>query len=658
MKILRFSRIFVCLFLLTISGFAQRLNHDPTFNPVFNSNIKSLKIQSDGKIVVSGSFTAINGIVRKKMARLNADGTLDWTFDINYMSTDEMYHPTTIYSFTLLPDGKFLVTGRFAVYGENGQRFRRLNSDGFPDPTFTTYPRFENDGVDGEVKKVNQLANGKIMVCGSFLLPNGNQKPYLARYNYDGSFDTTFTTSINNSCNDLEVLPDGRFYVSGRFTTVNGVSSPGLVRFNMDGTPDPTFNANLAPDPAFGGIELLSGGRLMTSYGSLSSSNSGTVILNADGTRNFTYERSTVNDLAFQSNGKLFFLYGSDRLRRHNVDGSLDQSLNQVEFDGRGWGTDDDGNMKSGAMTSDQKLLIGGAFTEVEMNNNGTAIHQAYLVRFTQEAVPIKRRFDFDGDGKDDIAVYRPETGVWYVNKSTGGFFATQFGISSDRPVAGDYDNDGKADIAVYRDGAWYYLKSSDSTFYYRICGAAGDIPVYHYNYLRSPDVMVYRPSNANFYIQYPFGNLHLADMRNLRPLPGDIPVVADYEGDGIDDLAVFRNGDWFVKKSTDVLNVAHYGFGQAGDKPVQADYDGDGRADYAVFRPSNGTWYIQKSTEGFVAVQWGLADDLPVPADYDGDGKTDIAVYRGGVWYKLLSGGSYQIEQFGLPNDIPAQLK
>ncbi len=271
--------------------------------------------------------------------------------------------------------------------------------------------------------------------------------------------------------------------------------------------------------------------------------------------------------------------------------------------------------------------------------------------------------FDFDGDGKTDLSVFRPNgaTGSewWYLKSSNGGNFATQFGTATDKLVAADYTGDGKADIAFWRPstGEWFVLRSEDSTFYAFPFGATGDVPApADFDGDGKADAAVFRPSTSTWYIQNSGGGTTI----QAFGAAGDQPVAADYDGDGKADIAIFRpNGttgsEWWILRSTAGLIAMQ--FGAPTDKTVVGDYTGDGKADVAFWRPSTGQWYILRSEDSsFYAFPFGSVGDIPVPGDYDGDGKTDAAVFRpsSSTWFAQGSTAGTIIQQFGTTGDVP----
>ncbi len=274
----------------------------------------------------------------------------------------------------------------------------------------------------------------------------------------------------------------------------------------------------------------------------------------------------------------------------------------------------------------------------------GSVIVGARTLTVTQ-AGAAGARFDFDGDGRSDISVYRG--GTWYLQQSTNGTAVAQFGLPNDRLAPADFDGDGRCDLAVYREGTWYVLQSSNGTVFAAQFGIAGDVPLpADYTGDGRAELAVYR--NGVWYQLNLAGNQTSAVQFGLA---GDLPVPADYDGDRKTDLAVYRGGTWYLLRSVEGFGAVQ--FGLANDKPTVGDYDGDARADLALYR--DGVWHILANFQTYSVAQFGVASDVPVAVDYDGDGKTDIAVFRGGVWYVLSStNGQPFVTQFGLAGDKP----
>jgi hypothetical protein len=203
--------------------------------------------------------------------------------------------------------------------------------------------------------------------------------------------------------------------------------------------------------------------------------------------------------------------------------------------------------------------------------------------------------------------------------QSSAGFTAVRWGTPEDKPAAGDFDGDGKADVAIWRpsSGVWYILQSSDNKLSAVQFGQSGDIvlPGVDFDGDARADIAVFRPSNSVFYWLASGSNNQFRAVQFGST--GDIPAIGDYNGDGKADLTVFRpsNGIWYQYLTTPSgdYTFAAAGFGQSGDVPVPADYNGDGKTDIAVRRGA--VWHLSLSGQSYSAVTFGNANAQAVAA-------------------------------------------
>jgi uncharacterized delta-60 repeat protein len=521
------------------------------------------------------------------------------------------------YGAAVQSDGKIIVAGTAFTSTSSGIDFAlaRYNTNGTLDTSFgtggTVTTAFGNSNIQ-RAEGVAIQADGKIIAVG--YVQNATFDLALARYNTDGSLDNTFGTGgkvttdfdgLNDFAADVAIQTDGKIIAVGATGNFNA-GDFALVRYTIDGSLDTSFGV---------------GGKVV----------------------NPTAASDEAHAVAIQANGKIIaagvignFPNLDFMLRRYNTDGSLDTT-----FDTGGTITTD----ISGRFDIANAVMIQ---PDGKIIAAGQGDDKFALVRYLGDAATRPTQFDFDGDGKSDVSVFRPSNGTWYLQQSQNGFTGLQFGISADRIVPADYDGDGKTDVAVYRDGTWY-IQRSQLGFTGIAFGASEDIPVpADYDGDGKADVAVFRPSTGVWYLlrsQLGFTSIAFGQW-------GDKPVAADYDADGKADIAVFRNGTWYIQRSQ--LGFTGIAFGESTDKPVPADYDGDGKADVAVFRSSNGTWYLQRSQLGFTGIQFGVSGDLPVAADYDGDGRADVAVFRNGTWYLQRSTAGFTGVAFGAATDKP----
>lgn len=199
----------------------------------FDNLVKSFDINSLGQVIVGGTFTTYQGISRNSLALLNTNGSLVLGFLNGFNPNSD------VRKVKFQPDGKILVGGTFLTYnGVTVNRICRLNTDGTLDTTFNS-----GSGIQGPPLTFGIQSDGKILVGGQFAIYNGSTVPFICRLNTDGTLDGTFTigSGFNNIVNSISIQSDGKIVVGGNFTTYNGSPTNRICRLNTNGTLDTSF---------------------------------------------------------------------------------------------------------------------------------------------------------------------------------------------------------------------------------------------------------------------------------------------------------------------------------------------------------------------------------------------------------------------------------
>jgi uncharacterized delta-60 repeat protein len=271
-----------------------RLNADGTLDPGFDPGasyfVVALAVQADGKIVVGGQFTTLGGQSRDGIGRLNADGTLDTSFNPGTGENFPFVGPLVVQA-----DGKILVGGFFGeLGGQSRDHIGRLNADGTLDASF-------NPGANLFVYSLALQADGKILVGGEFTILGGQSRNYIGRLNADGTLDTGFNPGASYLVNSLAVQADGKILVGGEFSTLGGQSRTNIGRLNADGTLDTSFNpgAGGVSYPSVTSLAVQADGKILVGgqfcrLGGQSRTNIGRLNNTGPATQSLTFDGSTL----------------------------------------------------------------------------------------------------------------------------------------------------------------------------------------------------------------------------------------------------------------------------------------------------------------------------------------------------------------------------
>jgi len=221
-----------------------------------NNTVTSVLIDSNQRVVMGGLFTSVNGVNRYHVARLNADGSLDTDFKPGLGANG------IVWAMTLQNDGKIVLAGDFTSYnGTNRNHVARINSDGSLDTTFDP-----GVGPNGTVLAVASETDGKVVIGGDFSSISGVSMASIARLTTLGAVDSTFNIGsggIDGPVYSLMEQSDGKVILGGSFSTVNYLSRNNIARLKTNGNIDNTFDPGAGTDGAVYALALQSDGKIL-----------------------------------------------------------------------------------------------------------------------------------------------------------------------------------------------------------------------------------------------------------------------------------------------------------------------------------------------------------------------------------------------------------
>jgi uncharacterized delta-60 repeat protein len=646
-----------------------------------------LAVQADGKIVLVGytDFSAV-GANDVAVARLNANGTLDTTFNgdgmrrVNFSGA----YDDRASGVVIQPDGKIVIAATWGIDASDSElALIRLNPNGTLDSSINTgngngraSAGFAN--AYAVTTGIALQADGKIVLVGyTDFDPTAGTDVAVARFNgNDGSLDLGFDGdgkrsldfggNYNDRASGVVIQPDGKIVIATLWGTASADADFGFIRLmGGNGAVDASFssvNGNGRASTNFGGADLPTGIALQPD---------GKIVIsgytNANGTNDFAVAR-------FNSNGQPDTTFSTDGMQTVPFGGGDKANGMAVQKDGRivlAGSTSVGQDFAVARLIGRDTALIGRTAVGGWWTNRPNATASGFTVGAAtgwNESVGWKdvQSGDVDGDGVTDL-VGRTSNGQWWVSRrSANGTYATSLWAGWNEAAnwkdvrVVDVTGDGKADvIGRSSDGGWWVGTSVGTAFATSQWGGWNEAA--NWRDVQFADVtgdgladVVGRASDGSWWVGRSNGTAftttqwggwnEAAGWRDVR--------IADVNGDGrADVVGRTAGGEWWVGTSsgTAFTNSLFAGWNEAANwKDVRVgDFNGDGRAD-VVGRASDGSWWVGRSTgTAFTTTQWGGWNEAAgwrdvTVGDFNGDGRMDLAGRTsGGQWYVGTSTGS-----------------
>jgi delta-60 repeat domain len=573
---------------------------DESFNPgtgidssISTPSVRALAVQSDGRIIVGGEFTSVNGVGRNNIARLNANGTLDGSFDAGTGAND------TVQALAVQPDGKVLMAGFFTnVSGVARSRVARLNANGSLDTGFA------GGGANDVVFALVRQPDGRIVIGGNFTSAGGSGRNRIARLTANGSLDTSFDPGsgvTGGSVLCLALQSNGRVLLGGSFTTVGGTVRWSLARLfgGESGGGSCTYTivptSIVAPAGGTTGTITVTAG---TSCAWTATSNVpwATITSGASGSGNGTVGYAVSANTGAPRTGTLTIAGQTFTIEQAAGDTGCFYTVAPSTL-----------NVGGDAVPSATVTVTTGAGCAWEATVRNTdapwvklvsaqlASGQVVTPRMVGELGDVNRRLALTGTGSATVtlAVGR--------NPRTTARTGTVL-------VAGQV-------VTVTQAG-----------------GSGSGVPL-------GVGMAMFRPSNGYMYLKNRLIS-DFADQDFFYGTAGDVPIAGDWDGDGIDTPGIYRNVNgvmtfFLINNNTGGFADVSFGFGQPGDLPIAGDWDGNGTVTCGVYRPGNQTFLLRNanaagSPDLTVVISGAQASDRPVAGRWvAGSATTGVGLYR-----------------------------